>query len=112
MIMLTRRLKCKYTGTDEFMPKEISRDKAMTVVGYEVQRREVSYGDKKKVEDDLFLLVIGNTGYITRIASFCCRVMIDDNDDKANSSIAQSIGTMASLLLESSSEGTIHVKTT
>lgn len=110
MIMLQRKLKCKYTGTDEYMPKEITKDKLMPVIGFEVQRREAEYEGKKRIEDDLYLLVINNKGHIARIAAWTCNVMIDD-EDKAMLSIAQSIGSASSLLLNSSDEGTIQIKT-
>ncbi len=116
MIMLQRKLKCEFVGTDEFMPKDITRDKTIPVIGFEVQRREAEYIDlidlvdeKKQIEDDLFLLVVNNSGRIVRIAAWCCKVTIDE-DERAIVGIAQSVGLVASMIKESSNEGMIQIK--
>jgi len=109
MVMLQRKLKCKYVGTDEFMPKDITREKMMPVIGFEVQRREAEYDGKKRIEDDLFLLVVNNNGRIVRVAAWCCKVIIDE-DEKAIAGIAQSVGSVASMIMESSNEGMIQIK--
>lgn len=107
MIMLQRKLTCKYTGTDEYMPKDVQRDKKMAVIGFEVQKREVSYNGKRRIEDDLFFLVVNNKGHVTRLASFCCSVMVDDTEDRTRAALAQGVGSVAELssMLLCSSEG-------
>jgi len=63
---------------------------------------------RQEKRDDLFYIVIDNLGRICPVASWNMVTMIDD-EEKTITSISQSIGSIASLLVSSSSEGMIHI---
>lgn len=77
--IIQRKLKCKFTGSDDFLPEGVPRDKFMPVIAYEYQRREKEFEGKARIQEDLFYIVLNNKGKPTRIASFNCATMIDEN---------------------------------
>jgi hypothetical protein len=83
MIHMMRKLKCKFTGADDFLPEGIPRDKFLPVLGIEsrkrihVDTREGKQGKQKEVED-IFYLVTDDKGKLISIASFNCATMIDE----------------------------------
>lgn len=84
MIMLQRKIRCKYTGNDNYMPKDskgnplLSRERWIPVIGYEIRRREKIYDGKIRVVEDIYLVVINDNQKVETIASFNCHVLIDD----------------------------------
>lgn len=76
--MIQRKLKCKFTGSDDFLPEDIPRDKFIPVIGYEYRRKEREHNGKSFVQEDVYYIVINNKGKLTTIASFNCSTMIDD----------------------------------
>lgn len=78
-IILQRKLKCKFTGSDDYLPEDIPREKFMPIVGYEYRKREVRKDDKSFSVEDLYYQVINSKGKIISLASFNCNTMIDEN---------------------------------
>ena len=78
MIHMMRKLKCKFTGSDDFLPEGIPREKFMPVLGYEVRRRDQVKNDKKIVVEDIYYIVTTDKGKVIPIASFNCATMIDE----------------------------------
>lgn len=78
MIMLQRKIKCKFTGSEDFQPEGIPRDKWLPVIGFEVRRREKIFNDKKEIVEDVYYLVTNEKGKLQTIASFNCSTMIDE----------------------------------
>lgn len=80
---MQRKIKCKFTGADDFLPEGIPRDKFIPVIGIEVRKRvhidnrPGKEGAKKEVED-IYYIVTDDKGKITSIASFNCSTMIDE----------------------------------
>jgi hypothetical protein len=80
---MQRKIKCKFTGADDFLPEGIPRDKFLPVLGIEtrkrvhVDNRPGKEGIKKEVED-IFYLVTDDKGKMISIASFNCSTMIDE----------------------------------
>lgn len=79
MIMLQRKIKCKFTGSDDYLPEGVPRDKFIPVIGIEARRREKTYEGKTQWVEDLFYIVINNKGKVVTIASFNCSTMIDES---------------------------------
>lgn len=78
MIHLQRKIKCKFTGSEDFQPEGIPRDKWLPVIGYEARRREKDFQGKKETVEDVYYLVTNDKGKLVTIASFNCSTMIDE----------------------------------
>ncbi len=78
MIHMMRKLKCKYTGPDDYLPEGVPRDKFIPVLGYEVRRREQRKEDKTVIVEDVYYMVTNDKGKLVSIASFNCSTMIDE----------------------------------
>lgn len=110
--ILQRKLKCKYTGSDDYLPPDVPREKFMPVVGFEYRKRKISgvgenHNTTKEIED-LYFLVINSKGKITTIASFNCNTMIDENAEINAGSLMQllnNITIMGKVLSEKVAKG-------
>ena len=113
MIMLQRKLKCKYVGEPKYLPDNFPVDRFVPVVGYEVRRRNIHRkdSDKEDVVEDVYYQVIDNKGKLIPVASFNMQTMIDDGDEKSMLAIAQNTGEIASMIKSSMYEGEIVVRT-
>ena len=78
-IMIQRKLKCKFTGSDDYLPEGIPRDKFIPVIGFEYRKREQHKDGKSFWVEDLYYVVINNKGKAVSIASFNCSTMIDES---------------------------------
>lgn len=78
MIHLMRKIKCKFTGSEEYQPEGVKRDQWFPVIGYEARKREKTIGDKTQWVEDIFYLITNEKGKIVTIASFNCQTMIDE----------------------------------
>lgn len=76
-----RKIKCKFTGSDDFLPEGVPRDKWLPVIGYETRKREKEFEGKKSIVEDILYLVTNEKGKIVPIASFNCSTMIDDQSE-------------------------------
>jgi len=87
--MIQRKLRCKFTGSDDFLPEDIPRDKFLPVIGYEYRRKERQFEGKTIQQEDLYYIVIDNKGKLKTIASFNCSTMIDDQSEINGSQLMQ-----------------------
>lgn len=78
MIHIMRKIKCKFTGSEDYQPEGIPRDKWFPVIGYEVRAREKEFQGKKERVEDVYYLVTNDKGKMVTIASFNCTTMIDE----------------------------------
>lgn len=81
MIHMMRKVRCKYTGSDEYQPEGIDRKVTYPVIAYEIRRREKpGFEDKPaKVVEEIFFIVLNSNAVLTTVASFNCKVYIDEN---------------------------------
>lgn len=73
-----RKIKCKFTGSEDFQPEGIPRDKWFPVLGYETRQRQKTFENKTETVTDVYYLVTNDKGRLTTIASFNCSTMIDE----------------------------------
>jgi len=103
MIHLQRKVKMKYTGSDEYLPQGVPREKFIPVIGYESRKVEKTYEGKQKTSEEIFYFVLNDNGKMTRIAEFNCVTMIDEqaelNVDRAVQ-MAQNLTTSVKLITE------------
>lgn len=78
MIMLQRKIKCKFTGSEDYQPEGIPRDRWLPVIGWETRKREKEYQGTKQWVEDIFYHVTNEKGKLVCIASFNCSTMIDE----------------------------------
>lgn len=78
MVHMMRKLKCKFTGSEDFQPEGIPRDKWLPVLGYETRNRVKRFENKEENVTDIYYLVMNDKGRLTTIASFNCSTMIDE----------------------------------
>jgi hypothetical protein len=75
---MQRKIKAKFTGSEDYQPEGIPREKWLPVLGVEVRRREKEYEGKTTVVEDIYYLVANDKAKIVTIASFNCSTMIDE----------------------------------
>lgn len=88
-IILQRKLKCKFTGSDDYLPEFIPRDSFIPVIGFEYRKREVLKENKNFFIEDLYYQVINSKGKIISIASFNCNTMIDEQAEINSGTLMQ-----------------------
>lgn len=98
MIHLIRAIKAKYTGPDDFLPENVSRDKWMPVIGYEARHVRKMIKEVERDVEELFFKVIDNTGKLVQVAAFNCSVMVDDNATLDSNRIVVLLGNVVSLV--------------
>lgn len=113
MIMLQRKLKCKFIGEQKYLPDNFPPNQFVPVVGYEIRKRNIQRqgSDEVLTVEDVYYQVIDNKGKLIPVASFNMQTMIDDGDEKAVMAIAQNTGEIASMIKSSMYEGEIVVRT-
>jgi hypothetical protein len=79
MVIMQRKIQCKYTGPDKYMQEGFRRDKWLPVVATEVRKREKAYEGKKRVIEEIFYIIIGDNGQLITTASFNCETRIDES---------------------------------
>lgn len=79
MVIMQRKIQCKYTGPDKYLQEGFKRDKWFPVVATEVRRREKEYEGKKRTVEEIFYIVIGEKGQLVTTASFNCETRIDES---------------------------------
>lgn len=98
MIHLTKPLKAKYTGPDDYLPENIPRDKWLPVIGYEIRRIPKNIkGETKEVEEPFFLF-IDTVGKIKAVAAFNFSTLIDDKAILDANQVCQLLQNVVSLL--------------
>lgn len=84
MIMLQRKLRCKFMGDKKYLPESITPGKWMPIIGFETRkRRKETRGIVVEVED-LYYLVVNDNWKVETIASFNCHTMIDNGSASKN----------------------------
>lgn len=98
MIQMMKKIEVKFTGDDEYRPKELPRDKWLSVLGYEWKRRNTEYEGKPKVVNDLFFIVVGNNGKVCRVSEISCSVRIDQRSEIEGGQLIQMMNNITTLL--------------
>lgn len=78
MVHMMRKIKCKFTGSEDFQPEGIGRDKWFPVIGYETRQRQKTFDNKTETVTDIYYLVTNDKGRLVTVASFNCSTMIDE----------------------------------
>lgn len=108
-ISLQRKLKCKFTGSDDYLPEGIPRDKFIPVIGFEYRRREQNKDGKSFTVEDVYFQVINDKGKLISIASFNCSTMIDEAAEINGGQLVQllnNISIMGKLISEKMAKNT------
>jgi hypothetical protein len=103
MVHIMRKIKCKFTGSEDYQPEGIPRDRWFPVIGYEVRAREKDFQGKKERVEDIYYLVTNDKGKMVTIASFNCTTMIDESAEIEGGkllSMLQNISIMGKVISE------------
>lgn len=98
MIHLTRVVKVKYSGPDDYLPENIGREKWMPVIGYEVRHVKKTIKEVERDIEEIFFRVIDNNGKLVHVAAFNCSVMIDEKATMDGNQIVSLLGNVVSLI--------------
>lgn len=83
-MFLTRQLKVKFTGSEEYRPKDLPRDKAIPVVGFHSKQIRKTFDGEERLDTELIYLVIDSKGKVVPVVAFNCIAIIDDNTSPTN----------------------------
>lgn len=97
MIHLQRKIKCKFTGSEEYQPEGIAREKWFPVIGYEIRKREKKFENKIEMVEDVFYLVTNEKGRMITLASFNCSTMIDEQAELSGGQLMQLLNNILSM---------------
>lgn len=81
MMVMQRKVAFKFTGSDDYKPELISRDKHYPVIGYEVRRSEKQFEGEMKIQESLYYLIIDDKGKPVVVASWNGETVIDKSGE-------------------------------
>lgn len=82
MKYLMRKLRAKFTGSEEFRPKDFNFKEFVSVVGFETRQKTINdnAGNEKRVEE-LYLIVVDDKGRLISVMAYNCKVIIDEKEN-------------------------------
>jgi|WetSurMetagenome_2_1015567.scaffolds.fasta_scaffold15199_9 hypothetical protein len=98
MIHLQRKLKMKYTGSDDYLPEGVPRDKFIPVIGYEIRKTEKNVKGENKTFEDIYYIVINDNGKLSKVAEFNCVTMIDEQAEISGERLTQGVQNLMSII--------------
>jgi hypothetical protein len=79
-MFLQRKLRAKFVGLPEYLPKGMPEEKFIPVVGFSSQWLLKHYDGKERREEELTLIMIGDNQKLVSCAAFNCKVILDEKE--------------------------------
>lgn len=98
MIIMSKKLKIKYTGEDKYKPKNIKRDVFMAVIGTESKTRERTFDGKTRTVSDVSFMVIGDNGQPALLHEMNSQIMVDENAELEGGRLVQMVNNLLTLM--------------